>query len=450
MAGDGYEAGQQRELGDGLRLRWARASDMDALAEFNACVHGKGGWCPEKPCTAVGVWTRDLMSGTHPSCQAGWFALVEEAASGRIVSTMNLIPQTWFYEGIAFRVGRPELVGTHPDYRGHGLVREQMAWVHGLAAHLDCAVCVITGIPYFYRQFGYEMALEDEGGRSGYVCHVPELPKGESEAYTIRPANEADLVFVEDLYNRAMARCAVWCRRDAAQWRHELSGADPQNSERSLMALLETPEGKTAGFLIYGAYRWGEALDVRAFELADGADWFAATQSVLRHLKCGGGKLPALESDKALTTLIFDCGSEHPAYQAGKDYLPWSRPPYAVYMRVPDLAGFLGRIAPALEKRLAASPFAGHTDEIKISFYSNGIVLRLDAGRVAEVKPWTPSPADVGHVGFPGLTFLQILFGYRSLEELRYAFPDCWTKAKPGTLLDTLFPKRPSAVWPFG
>jgi hypothetical protein len=36
---------------------------------------------------------------------------------------MNLISQIWAYEGIPFGVGRPELVGTLPEYRNRGLVR---------------------------------------------------------------------------------------------------------------------------------------------------------------------------------------------------------------------------------------------------------------------------------------------------------------------------------------
>jgi hypothetical protein len=46
------------------------------------------------------------------------------------------------------------------------------------------------------------------------------------------------------------------------------------------------------------------------------------------------------------------------------------------------------------------------------------------------------------------LTFLQLLFGYRSLEELKYAYPDCWTKTDDAlALLDIIFPRQPSEVW---
>ncbi len=40
----------------------------------------------------------------------------------------------------------------------------------------------------------------------------------------------------------------------------------------------------------------------------------------------------------------------------------------------------------------------------------------------------------------------QILFGYRSLDELRYAFPDVWASSEAEQLLNVLFPTRPSWV----
>ena len=40
--------------------------------------------------------------------------MVEDPASGRIVSSLNLIPQTWSYGGVCFGVGRVELSAPTP------------------------------------------------------------------------------------------------------------------------------------------------------------------------------------------------------------------------------------------------------------------------------------------------------------------------------------------------
>jgi hypothetical protein len=106
-------------------------------------------------------------------------------------------------------------------------------------------------------------------------------------------------------------------------------------------------------------------------------------------------------------------------------------------------------VAEVLERRLAASVAAGHTGEIKVSFYGGGFRLDLERGRLSAVEHWSPTVEEEGNAAFPDLTFLQLLFGHRSLEELDRAFADCSPgKGDVRVLLGTLFPRRPSALWP--
>jgi hypothetical protein len=150
--------------------------------------------------------------------------------------------------------------------------------------------------------------------------------------------------------------------------------------------------------------------------------------------------------------LTFALGEHHPLYDATPEpplYRLDRNDHYAFYVRVPDLPAFLRHVAPVLERRLAASVAAGHTREVKVSFYGSGFRLELERGRLSAVKQWSPSVEDGGDAAFPDLTFFQLLFGHRSLEELDHAFADC----SPGegdarVLLDALFPRRPSALWP--
>ena len=144
-----------RDLGNGLILRCATPEDAEALAVFNGKIHGEN----ELDAQRVSAWTRDLLSRPHPTLRPSDFTIVEETSTGTIVSSLNLIPQTWSYEGIEFNVGRPELVGTDPAYRHKGIVRAQFEEIHRWSAERGELVQGITGIPYYYRLFGYEMAM---------------------------------------------------------------------------------------------------------------------------------------------------------------------------------------------------------------------------------------------------------------------------------------------------
>lgn len=87
----------------------------------------------------------------------------------------------------------------------------------------------------------------------------------------------------------------------------------------------------------------------------------------------------------------------------------------------------------------------GYDGELKISFYEDGVRLQFEKGKLVQAEDWHSPELDDGHdAAFPPHTFLQLLFGYRSLAELRYAFPDCWVNRQGQLLLNALFPKQSS------
>ena len=207
-----------RNLADGLVLRRSSPADAAALGDFNARIHSDEGW--DIPDDRLAAWTRDLLERPHPTFGTGDFTLVEDTRTHQIVSSLNLISQTWSYGGIPFGVGRPELVGTHPEYRNRGLVRIQFDEVHRWSAARGELLQGITGIPYYYRLFGYEMAVTLGGGRSGFSPHVPELADGKAEDFNIRPAIEADLPFIADLYEQGFQRYPLACVWTPELWRY--------------------------------------------------------------------------------------------------------------------------------------------------------------------------------------------------------------------------------------
>lgn len=441
-----------RDLGDGLILRHATLADTERLVAFHGDVHRDPG--VEEPDERVAVWTRDLMAGGHPSFSAADFALVEDTRQGTVVSSACLIPQTWSYEagpgcpGVEFGVGRPELVGTHPDYRRRGLVRAQFEVLHEWSAEQGHHLQAITGIPWYYRQFGYEMALSLGGGRCGYKPQVPGLKDGANEPYRVRPAMEADLTFVARLYRQGAERSLVTCVRDEVLWRYELDGKSEQSVDRRELRVIETADGEPVGMLIHPPGLWRGRSVATGYELKPGISWLAVTPSVVRYLWATGAEYAAGDKKQELDSFAFRLGTEHPVYQVLHDGLPHTLKPYAWYLRVPDLAGFLRTIRPALEQRLSRSLVVGYSGELKVSFYRGGLRLLFDRGRLAAEEIWQPSPHDSGKAAFPDLTFLQLVFGHRSLDELAYAFADCWVAGDEArAVLNALFPKRASDVW---
>ena len=233
-------------------LRRGRVEDTEALADFTAMHVG-----PEAPDEGIRHWTRDLMKGDLPGFGPQDFTIVEDSRTGAIVATMNLISQTWSYEGVEFPVGRIELVGTHTDYRLRGLMRAQLDTVHRWSAERGELVQGITGIPWFYRRFGYEMTMEHMGGRIVAVEDVPGLPPGEVEPYTLREATDDDIPFLARTYRRSTERLLVSCVRDEEMWRYELVGRGEGSMFRFGTLVIESMDGRSAGTCCWRrAGRW--------------------------------------------------------------------------------------------------------------------------------------------------------------------------------------------------
>jgi hypothetical protein len=437
------------DLGDGLVLRAARLADREPLADFHANTLLDVNETP--PLERLYYFVLDLMSGEHPTFSPADFMLVEDTTTGKIVSSLGLTSQTWTYEGIPFKFGQPDIVSTDPAYRRRGLVRAQMSEVHRWSAARGELVQGITGIPWYYRQFGYEMALSLDAHRVGFRHHVPRLTDGAPEPYRFRPATTGDLPFIMEMYPQETARSVIASLRDETFWRYDLERRGEKSGMRGEFRVIETaePAGKPIGLLIHPRKLWGSAFGVRLYELTPGVPFLAVTPSVLRYLDATGDEYAKRDGGE-FAALAFHLGEQHPVYETIPDRLPQIGTPYAWYLRVPDLPAFVRHVAPALEQRLAASPQAGYTGEMKVSFYRTGLHFTFDQGRIA-VAGWTPDRIEAGDALFPDLTFLKLLFGYRSLAEIQHAFPDCYaTTDDARALLPILFPKKPSHVWSGG
>ena len=433
-----------KDLGAGLILRRSSPEDAEALANFSSGYLSEDG--PEKPDERLAVWIQDLLTRPHPTFHPDDFTIVEDTTTGKIVSSLNLISQTWTYEGIPFGVGRPELVVTHPDYRKRGMVRAQFEEIHKWSAERGEQAQAITGIPYFYRKFGYEMAMNLGGRRLGYEPHVPALKEGESEPYRIRPATRTDLPFIASLDEQAQLRYSISCQRTPEIWEYELEGRSEKHVNRLEMRVIEDEESERVGYMHHNPYLNGTWMAAVAYELKPGVSWLAVTPSVVRYL-WDTGKDYAKRDDKTCTAFALWLGAEHPAYEAFAGRLPASREPYAWYIRVPDVPGFIHHIAPALEKRLAGSIAVGHTGKLRINRYSNMLVLNFERGKLTGVDEGSRYPTDYGDLGLPELTILQLIFGRSSFEEVHAAFPDAYyDNEEARILIDVLFPKRHSNV----
>ena len=198
--------------------------------------------------------------------------------------------------------------------------------------------------------------------------------------------------------------------------------------------LLQDAAGQVAGYLRLPRHHFGEELVVNEVSRLG----FDAALAALHHLK-------ALAEARATPGLRLNLPGNCTLMRLARSLGAHDLGTYAWQIHVPDMTALLRALAPALERRLADSPFAGLTREAPLRLYRQTIALRFVAGRLTEVANLGFTQG--GDVNIPPLVFVPLLLGYRTVEELRAAYTDVDVKPAWRLLVDTLFPKVASFIY---
>ncbi len=378
-----------------LIVRRARAGDVDQVD----AIHGHP-W-----------WLRDAFA--DPEVGPERFTVVVDGE--RVVSTLCLLQDTFELEGTRLVLGSPEWVGTLADYRNRGLVRAQLAEVHSWSAERRDLAQIIDGIPYFYRQFGYQYAI-DQPARQ-LLPPRAELP--DAGDWAVRAINEEDLESLAALHNtQTPAGAELWRVRSAADWRTSLRNPTAPGwrvAERS---------GDLGGMAMVAREPddYGRLTVAAVTAVEPQALW-----AILR----------AIESPSGLVV------TAKPAAAALLDSytLPLPAEP-GFYVRVADPQRLLEHLRPVLSGRLSASPFAAASGQLVISTYTTSILLPYEKGEVGPVTigAGLQNPNADGAAGVSPDHLAELIFGRYGARGLDARYDDVELGAT-AALMETLFPQ---------
>lgn len=441
----------RKELRDGLILRTLSegvASDHENIAEFYNRVFGESG--DEEP-QALRHWTNDLISGNHPTTSLDdiW-VVVDPADNDKIVSALLLIPQVWRYEDIEIPVGRVELVATDKAYRRKGLVKAQMDALHERSAELGHLMQVITGIPNYYRRFGYGMAVKLGSGAFVPFDSFPPLKEGLEAKYIVRDATLEDAQYLAEWDAQYAENCLLSTVRTAEDWRYEIAGRTHGAVFHLHIGIIINQDSKPVGYVAARTSPEYPVTSCLSYIVDDNASYMDTYDDVMRWYKAvRDNEYPEGGDVKAPTHLGFDSGIPSEIYKV-IEYNPFAsirNKFYAWYIRVEDVAAFIQTIAPVLERRLAGSVANRFTGDFKIGFYDfTGVTITFEDGKITDV---VGGEMENPEVSFAYLTFLNVLFGHRTRNDLVSLLPETFAGRKAGLLLDVLFPVKQSWIMGF-
>lgn len=403
--------GKLNPLPDGLFLHPVRNErDRQNFIDFNAASNNshEGATC-------------DCLLHYHPYTTGDDFWIIEDQANGQVVSTTCLLPWQANFAGIDMKIAQLEMVVTHRDYRGRGLVRSQINHFHQVVKERNFDLSIIWGIPYFYRQFGYTYTIEGDTCEVLSPWQIPDSLPGDTADLRLRPADPGDVVNLVSLYQQANKELDFSIDRDPTYWRYLMNARYP------IQMVEEKVSGKNLGYVIL-KQRDDEAI---------------IYENSLISPQVAGTLLKLLKSSTQQAIIIRWPG-ENLLAKLARNLGSQTRYDSQWLVRIPEIPSFIKKISPLLDTRLSGAEYRGLTTAMIINLYQEAFEIQIVDGKVEKIlsigfRDYSMG-ADGGDICLPGDAFIRLVTGFKSIAQLRDAWPDIYIKPQFRFLLEALFP----------
>jgi len=347
---------------------------------------------------------------------------------GKVVAGLCLIPTEWSIGGVPLKVAELGCVATLQEYRRRGLQRGLMAEYDNCVREQEYDISAIEGIPFFYRQFGYEYALPLDERISIKLDKIPDSEIKE----TVRFFEMRDLQEAMKLLTKSQQKFYVHSIRDEKLWRlQQETGMVAENEfdgysvekDHSMSAYFRTSQNPEK-----------RELCLREITNMDPC----AADSVMQFLKQKG-------LQNGLERLVCTISHDEPfaKHLMASRHAKQSRP-YAWQIRISDHLTILRKMKTLFEKRLESSDYNCLTSVVNLSFYQYTIQLKIERGKINSIESVEDGVNKT--VRFNPNVFPQLLLGYRSREQLEHIYPDFIVQPAHRKLIDILFPKKSSFI----
>lgn len=362
----------------------------------------------------------------HPTMTLKDFFIIKH--HGKTVASLNLIPVKWSIGGVILKVAEMGCVATLAEYRHRGLQKRLIDEFHKQAEEQGYDLCAIEGIPYFYRQFGYEYSLPlNQETR----ISLEQIPAYESNL-NIRPFTNEDVPNAMQLLTQSQSKFYVHSVRDEQIWKMQQKTGIASGDK--FEGYIVEKKDKMVAYLRIREKPEGKELILRE---ATDTDHYSG-KAILKFLK-DRGKQRGFETLSAHISYHDSLTKQLVALGAVQRI-----PPYAWQIKVIDHAKIFQKMKPLFEKRLATSSYNHLTEKLNFNFYRYSVQVAVEDSTITDIHKLDSNEDKTIRVN--PQVFTQLLLGHRSREELEMTYPDFIIRPSHKQLIDVLFPKLPSHI----
>ncbi|MBD3408454.1 MAG: GNAT family N-acetyltransferase [Candidatus Lokiarchaeota archaeon] len=409
-------------VNDTIVFREATADDKDLIYEHVKAVH-------EEDILPV----MDRLFGHKSDYQISDNFVAYDTEKNIVVSYLCLIRHALSIDGSVVPVAQMDFVGTLPEYRNRGHIRQLNELFEAKAISENIPLYLIGGIPYFYREFGYEYAIPMLRRMIVAKDLIPKLDPSESEPVLITPIDHDTF----DLYLEAREQ------RNSFLDMYKTISLDDREF------ILECELGTATGIELYVLQKDSKIVGMFVLEVDWGnmqieelwVDDFSYLPTIFRFVR--------EKADKHNVPISIDYPSD-PSLIHRLEVMTQASfsKSYAWYTKIPDIRLFLDSMRTAFGKRLETSRYNGYTGSFRLCTYREGFDIVFKSGKVENVRKLPRSEMKSFDVYLPPVVVNQLLLGYRNFTELWEFYPDVTAPTSKILLVETLFPKLNSDIRP--
>lgn len=361
----------------------------------------------------------------HPEMNREHFFMVKHGDSA--VAGLLLIPQVWKIGGAEIKVAEMGCVGTDPEHRRKGVQRILNEEFDKYAAEQGFDLCVLAGIPYFYRQFGYQYAVELVYSTEIELAKIPDRESGiRVEKFTNEHIKKADRQL-----RKAQEEYLVHSVRTEGVWEMQQEtgtyGGEPFQAASLYLG------DEFVGYYRYVVDKEKESFYIKELGIEDnvpvrdfaGAIKGHASEMGLTELKTG------LPHQDQVSRYLISLGAK-------------TNRPYAWQVKILDLTRFLTKLSPVLESRIEDSEFKDVSMDLTLNFWKFAVSMKIEEGKIVSIGKVHGEKDRT--IGLNPYAFIKLALGYKSRLELEEMYPDFSVKGEMGGLIDVMFPKQPGFI----
>lgn len=343
------------------------------------------------------------------------------------VAGLLLIPQIWRLGEVELKVAEMGCVGTDPEHR-----RKGVQWILNnefdkYAMEQGFDLCVLAGIPYFYRQFGYQYAIELDYSTE---INLEKIPENESEIQ-VEDFSEEHIEKADMFLRKAQEGYLVHSVRTEGIW--EMQQKTGTYGGEPFQAASLHRGGEFVGYYRYVVDNKKGTLYIRELGIDENVPVGDLAGVIKKHasgMDLTGIKTGLPHQDEVNRYLI-SLGAK-------------TNRPYAWQVKILDLTNFLTKLRPVLEHRIEDSEFKGVNKDLVLNFWKFTVSMKIVEGKIVSIEKVQGEKDRT--IGLNPDAFIMMVFGYKSRVELEKMYPDFWVRGDLGGLMGVMFSKQSSYI----